>query len=71
MLTRPLAIPPRAEVTTEIEVLAPPGATLGAALSLFSQSTTFRLKGTLWIDPIGGVSRLPIDVQTDSSVFAN
>jgi len=36
---------------------------------LLTQDPTFRIFGTLWIDPIAGVSELPVDVTTDDSIF--
>ncbi len=40
-----------------------------AIAAMMGQDPRFRLTGTLWIDPIGGVSELPVDVEADSSIF--
>jgi LEA14-like dessication related protein len=68
-LDRPLALGPRATATLEMIVLATHGAVGGAIAAMFGAQPRFRVQGELEIDPIGGVQRIPIDVQADSSVF--
>lgn len=68
-LAGPLALPPTGSRTVEAEVVASHGAVGRALGAMMGADPRFRLKGTLWIDPVGGVSRLPLDVEADSSVF--
>lgn len=68
-LSKPIAIPPGREVAVEVEVAATHGAVGSAIAAMMGAEPRFRLTGTLWIDPIGGVSKLPIDVEADSSIF--
>jgi LEA14-like dessication related protein len=70
-LDRPLTLRPRATVSLEMLVLATHGAVGGAIAAMFGAEPHFRVRGELEIDPIGGVQRIPIDVQADSSVFGS
>ena len=70
-LEQPLALPPRGSRGLELEVAATHGAVAAATSSMIAGEPRFRVRGTLWIDPIGGVSRIPIDVRADSSVFGH
>jgi len=69
-LERPIAVPPRRTVTVDAKVLATHGAVTQAIAAMLGADPRFRVKGTLWIDPIGGVSKLPIDIQAGSDIFA-
>jgi LEA14-like dessication related protein len=69
-LGEPLLVPARGSRASEIEVAATHGAVASVALSWLGEEPSFRLQGALWIDPIGGVTRVPIDVRADSSVFS-
>lgn len=65
----PLSIPPRSAVERTMEVGASHGAVGSAIVAMMGAEPRFRLKGTLWIDPIGGVGELPLDVEADSTIF--
>jgi LEA14-like dessication related protein len=68
-LGRPLQLPPRGAQTLEMEISASHG-TVGAAIAaMMGSEPRFHVTGQLDIEPIGGVTRVPIDVQADSSVF--
>jgi LEA14-like dessication related protein len=68
-LAGPLLLPPRSRVSTEMEIAATHGTVATVVASMLGREPQFRVQGTLWIDPIGGVSRIPLDVRADSSVF--
>jgi len=68
-LQQPISIPPRGQASAEVDLLATHGAVGSAIAAMMGQDPRFRLKGTLWIDPIGGVERLPIDIEADSTIF--
>jgi len=68
-LDKPLLLPPRSVRTFQVEVRATHGALGQSVVALLGGDPVIRVTGTLWIDPIAGVSRLPIDVTTDASVF--
>jgi len=65
----PLPIPARSAVERSMEVVASHGAVGSAIMAMMGAEPRFRLKGTLWIDPIGGVGELPVDIAADSSIF--
>ena len=69
-LEQPIVLPPRGSKTVDTELSATHGAVTRAMAAMMGDPR-FRLKGTLWIDPVGGVSRLPLDVEADSSVFSD
>ena len=66
-----LLLPPRGSRSAEVEVAATHGAVAAVALSWLGEEPQFHLQGTLWIDPIGGVGRVPLDVRADASVFTH
>lgn len=68
-ISEPLTVAPGRSVTRETEVRATHGAVGSALSAMMGADPRFRLRGTLWIDPVGGVSRLPLDVEADASVF--
>jgi LEA14-like dessication related protein len=68
-LSVPITIGATSQVETELEVAATHGAVGKSILAMLGQQPRFKLSGTLWIDPIGGVSRLPLEVEADSSIF--
>ncbi len=68
-LDQRLVVQPGAWSRIRTTLVADHGALGSALLSLLGQDPRFRVKGTLWIDPIGGVSKLPIDVTADASVL--
>jgi LEA14-like dessication related protein len=68
-LTEPLTLAPRSSVTRTVELQPTHGAMGSALVAMLGGEPRFRLKGTLWIDPIGGVSKLPLDVEADATVF--
>jgi LEA14-like dessication related protein len=68
-LRHPLSLAPRSSVPFEVDVVATHGAIGSAIAAMMGSQPIFRVKGTLWIDPIGGVRRIPIDVRADSSIF--
>lgn len=68
-LSRPITIQARSTVETEMAVTATHGAVGKTILAMLGQEPRFKLTGTLWIDPIGGVSRLPLEVEADASIF--
>ena len=68
-LERPVRLPPRSLTTVAVEVTASHGAMGQTLMVLLSGNPTFRVFGKLWIDPIAGVSELPVDVTTDSSIL--
>lgn len=68
-LKRPLRLPPRGEARIAVEVLATHGAVGRGVLALLGGDPRFVVRGTLWIDPIGGVSQLPLQIETDASIF--
>lgn len=70
-LDRPIDLPPRGSKTVEAEVTATHGAVTRAIAAMMGADPRFRLRGTLWIDPVGGVSKVPLDVEADASVFSN
>jgi LEA14-like dessication related protein len=70
-LEQPLALKPRSQATVDTVVAATHGAVGRAIAAMMGEDPRFRLKGTLWIDPIGGVDRLPVDVEADSSIFGH
>ena len=57
----------RAELPATLELNH--GAAGRALVSMMVAGVTFRVKGTLEIDPIGGVDTLPIDITADESVL--
>jgi LEA14-like dessication related protein len=69
-LTGPLTLAPRSSVTHTVELRPTHGAMGSAMMAMLGGEPQFRLKGTLWIDPIGGVSKLPLDVEADAAVFS-
>jgi LEA14-like dessication related protein len=68
-LEQPLQLEPRSQVSVDTVVTASHGAVGRAIAAMMGEDPRFRLKGTLWIDPIGGVDRLPVEVDADSSIF--
>lgn len=68
-LSVPITIGAKSQVETTLEVTATHGAVGKSILAMMGQEPHFKLTGTLWIDPIGGVSRLPLEVEADSSIF--
>lgn len=70
-LKTPLALPPKGTKRLRLPVRARHGATAFALGALFGANPRFRVRGKLWIDPIGGVSEIPIDLQADASVLAD
>lgn len=68
-LEQPVRLAPRSPATVEVEVAASHGSLGQTLLVLLTQDPTFRVTGTLWIDPIAGVSELPVDLTTDGSIF--
>jgi LEA14-like dessication related protein len=65
----PMKIAPRSSVERTMTVAASHGAVGSAIVAMMGAEPRFRLKGTLWIDPIGGVGRLPLDLEADASIF--
>lgn len=70
-LEQPLRLPPRGSVPTEVQITATHGTVASMVTSMLGQEPRFRVRGTLWIAPLAGVSRIPIDVKADSSVFTH
>jgi len=68
-LPRPLELPARGSATTELEIVATHGVVGAVVLGMLGKEPRFRVRGTVRIAPIGGVSRIPIDVQADSTIF--
>jgi LEA14-like dessication related protein len=68
-LAEPLTLAPYSSVDRTVEIQPTHGAMGSALVAMLGGEPRFRLKGTLWIDPIGGVSRLPLDVEADATVF--
>lgn len=68
-LDKALVVPPGSSALLQVQLDADHGALGSALLALLANSPKFRVKGTLWINPIGGVSRLPLDVTADASVL--
>ena len=68
-LEQAVRLPPRGQVLVDAKVLATHGAVGQAIAAMMGAAPGFRLTGTLWIEPIAGVSRLPLDVEADSSIF--
>ncbi len=68
-MERAVRLPPRSKATVEVAVSATHGSVGKTLMVLLTQDPTFRIFGTLWIDPIAGVSELPVDVTTDDSIF--
>ena len=64
-----LVVQPGRWAKIQTTLAADHGALGSALLTLLARDPRFRIKGTLWIDPIGGVSKLPIDVTADASVL--
>ena len=62
-------VAPGSSALLQVQLDADHGALGAALLTLLARDPKFRVKGTLWIDPIGGVTRLPIDVTADASVL--
>lgn len=52
-----------------VEVVATHGAVGRALGAMLGSDPRFRIRGTLWIDPIAGISKIPFDLEADSSVF--
>lgn len=69
-LSRALTIPAGGEADLAVEVAATHGAVGHALLTLLTTDPKFRVTGTLWIDPIGGVSEIPLDMTADASVLS-
>jgi len=70
-LEQPLALPAHGEATTEVAIAATHGTVGTVITSMLGQQPRFRVRGTLWIDPVGGVSQIPIDVEADQSIFGS
>jgi LEA14-like dessication related protein len=68
-LPGPLTLPPRGSATTTLEIAATHGVVGSVVVGMLGKEPRFRVRGTVRIAPIGGVSRIPIDVQADSSIF--
>jgi LEA14-like dessication related protein len=68
-LEHPVELGPRATDTFEADVMTTHVAVGSAIASMLGADPRFRLEGTLWIDPIAGVSRLPVKVEADGSIF--
>lgn len=68
-LDRPVKLAPRTRTVVEVEVEASHGAMGQTLMVMLTSDPTFRITGTLWIDPIAGVTELPVDVTTDSSIL--
>lgn len=67
--SEPLTLAPRGAVERTMEIAASHGAVGSAIMAMMGAEPRFKLKGTLWIDPIAGVSKLPLEVEADSSIF--
>ncbi len=63
-------LPAGRTVIREFDVSAAHFRTWLAAGALLAGAPRFRARGVLWIEPIGGVSRIPFDLNADASVFA-
>jgi LEA14-like dessication related protein len=68
-IPRPIPLPARGSAVTELELDATHGVVGSVVLGMLGKEPRFRVRGTVRITPIGGVSRIPIDVQADSSIF--
>lgn len=66
-----IALGPRSSARRKLAVRATHGAVGHAMSAIFGKAPKFRVRGTLWIDPIGGVDKIPIDLTADASVFAD
>ncbi len=64
-----LELPARGSATTTLEIAATHGVVGSVVLGMLGKEPRFRVRGTVRIAPIGGVSRIPVDVQADSSIF--
>ena len=69
ILEAPLRLPPRSRRDVEVDVVASHGSMGKSIAALLRGDPRFRVKGDLWIDPLGGISRLPIDIQADKSIL--
>ena len=70
-LEQPIALPPHGQKQVDAEVTATHGAVALAIGAMMGADPRFRVKGTVWIDPVGGVSKLPLDIEADASVFGD
>jgi LEA14-like dessication related protein len=68
-LERPLALSPRGQAVAELAIAASHGVVGDVVVGMFGKEPQFRVRGHVEIAPIGGVSRIPIDVRAGSSVF--
>ncbi len=65
----PLHLPPRARREVPLE-LSVPHAGLGAsALAMLRNAPRVRVEGTLWVDPVVGVTRIPLRLEADARVI--
>jgi len=69
-LERPLRLPPRGAQSLDMVIDATHGTVGAAIVAMMGGEPRFHVTGQLEIEPLGGVSRVPIDVQADSSVFS-
>jgi LEA14-like dessication related protein len=64
-----IEIPPRQSITRTFDIAAAHKDVWATLQALLDSEPLFRARGTLWIEPIAGVSELPFDVTADMSVF--
>lgn len=64
-----IEIPPRQSIAHTFDISAAHKDVWATVQALLESQPLFRARGTLWIEPIAGVSELPFDVTADMSVF--
>ena len=62
-------LPAKGSATFDLPVVASHGAVGRAIGAMLGSDPRFRVRGTVWIAPMAGVSKIPFDVTADSSVF--
>lgn len=68
-IDEPLTLPPRAQQQREFDITISHGDMLRAMRSVWEGDLSVTARGTLNIDPIGGVDVIPFDVRADPSVI--
>ena len=68
-IERGFTLPARARIHRDVEVHVGHGDMLRAGRSLMNGELAVGARGTLFIEPIGGVERIPFEVATDLSVI--
>jgi hypothetical protein len=59
----PLVLPPRASREVDVSLEGTHGSLGHGLLSMLGGDPVVHIRGTFWIDPVAGVSRLPVDIR--------